>query len=165
MIPVDVDPCAPHHHCVYALVDPRDNTVRYVGYTAQYTDARLRDHLDMPVNPRVRSWLTELRRCFSAKPSIRVLEFCCGPTWEEREGHWIKHFRQRGHILNIDPGGICRDASGRLLPGIRKPKWQQRKKKRKKGKSHKGKQKWNGKIRDTFAASLADISARQMGRA
>lgn len=45
---------------LYALVDPRDGAVRYVGQTTQSLGARLAGHLTRP-SPRVGAWLEELQ--------------------------------------------------------------------------------------------------------
>lgn len=44
---------------VYALVDPRDNSVRYIGASTQTLQARLNGHLKSK-SPRVKAWVDEL---------------------------------------------------------------------------------------------------------
>lgn len=45
---------------VYALVDPRDNRVRYIGATTQPLKTRLYGHLKGPASRRVKAWVKEL---------------------------------------------------------------------------------------------------------
>ena len=51
---------------VYALIDPRDDTPRYIGQTTQSLTDRLRGKYA----PRVRAWMTELRTAGLAWPVI-----------------------------------------------------------------------------------------------
>jgi hypothetical protein len=56
---------------VYALVDPRNNAVRYVGQTVTLLTNRLAGHLASK-NPGIRAWTRELRQ-LGLRPTIRVI--------------------------------------------------------------------------------------------
>lgn len=45
---------------VYALVDPRDNSVRYIGATTKTLKVRLYGHLKGPTAKRVKAWIDDL---------------------------------------------------------------------------------------------------------
>ena len=93
---------------IYALIDPRDDGVRYVGVTRQKLEARLAQHLKSPTNWRTRAWFTELRSC-GLEPEIENLQQT-GRNWEIAEMQWIAWFRARGDLLNVDAGGMLVDA-------------------------------------------------------
>lgn len=94
---------------VYALVDPRNGKVCYVGHTTQSLDKRLSNHLAAakrsPGRP-VCTWINELAEQ-SCSPVVRTLELV-GPDlgWESRERWWIAHYRQIGWLANLTDGGL-----------------------------------------------------------
>jgi hypothetical protein len=95
---------------IYALVDPSDEGVRYVGVTNGDLEKRRRGHIAKPTNRMMRRWLVTC-----PEPSIRVL-FCATTHWDHAEQGWIEWFRERGELLNVDPGGMCRGKDGKLKP-------------------------------------------------
>src|SRR5215472_12997401 len=90
-------------YIIYALIDPRDESVRYIGIT---------DNMPMRFKAHVReagsitakgTWLAELRR-YGLQPTVRILEEMrlektqrC--LVEERERYWIRAFEQSGASL------------------------------------------------------------------
>lgn len=61
-------------HTVYALIDPRDNAVRYVGITEHSINKRLAEHLlGNDGNKAKMAWISELDR-LGISPIIRPLE-------------------------------------------------------------------------------------------
>lgn len=98
---------------IYALLDPRDMTVRYVGYTRKGLMERLANHVAKPPNERMREWIQRLRSSGQG-PLIRAITFVANDRWESAEMHWIAWFRVRGRLLNKDPGGLYRDGGGRV---------------------------------------------------
>lgn len=96
---------------VYALSDPRDGRVRYVGKTAQTLLERLAGHAKRQTNQAMRAWFRELRKLRKA-PAIDILEFVEYSEWEDAERGWIRWFCDRGELLNVDPGGEFRDSDG-----------------------------------------------------
>lgn len=92
---------------VYALVDPRNQAIRYIGAT-QNLHRRLLEH----VNPRevatsgvkVRSWVADLA-AEDLVPGVVMLEEVDGEHRQERESQWIYFGRSVGwDLLNIIGG-------------------------------------------------------------
>ncbi len=100
---------------VYALCDPRDEAVRYVGVTRGDLSKRLQFHVKDPTNAGMAQWLRHLASV-KVYPKITALEYVDFRDWEDAERGWIHWFRQRGRLLNVDPGGKYRDKRGRKLP-------------------------------------------------
>lgn len=92
---------------IYVLLDPRDGTVRYVGKTSLPVQERLAQHVARPPNGRVAAWFRELAG-LGLSPGVEVLTSCSARTWQGREKYWISYFLKRAHLMNADPGGLCR---------------------------------------------------------
>jgi len=93
--------------CIYALLDPRTNDIRYVGATNN-PYARMHGHLSAcrfkPHWPKSQ-WIAELGR-LNMRPTFCVLEGTNDNLWEESEQRWIDILSQEGHsLLNKAPGG------------------------------------------------------------
>jgi hypothetical protein len=99
---------------IYALVDPRDEQIRYIGKTEKRIAQRLQEHIERPVNGGTRAWIGELAG-FGLSPRIEPIT-CCGERyWEGQECFWVRFARMRGaRLLNRDPGGVCRNRDGSL---------------------------------------------------
>jgi hypothetical protein len=151
---------------IYALLDPGDDCVRYVGVTGESLPARLAGHRSQPTNRKMREWISKLANA-NQEPVIRLL-IAVDHGWQRAERAWIAWFLKRGELLNVDPGGLCRDKSGRLIPAMSKPanidwrpvKFLRHGKKRKKPKKV---DPW-GRHRYSASAKAAELSKRQMGR-
>lgn len=89
---------------IYALVDPRNDAVRYVG-RAYEPQIRLKAHLrsERAANPAKYRWLRELER-HGLFPRMEILEGVYG-SLEDADGHervWIQHFINAGaELTNI----------------------------------------------------------------
>lgn len=94
-----------HGPTIYALVDSRGG-VRYVGQTRAPLQARLDRHGAHPTNAAMAGWLAQ------GRPRIAALEQVSDAEWEDAERGWIAWFRQRGELLNVDPGGEYRTNVG-----------------------------------------------------
>lgn len=95
---------------IYALIDPRDGRVRYVGRTVNSLVRRLREHLYQSKRdkfkhlPRV-GWLSELA-LVGLKPTIQLLEICSIDNYQAAEKKWIAHYRaMHDDIVNANIGG------------------------------------------------------------
>jgi excisionase family DNA binding protein len=90
---------------IYALIDPRDKAIRYIGFSFDAQN-RLYRHLRGKDNPYKRHWLESLRE-IGLVPILQVLETIdAGPdaysTACEREQFWIdKMGRSGAPLLNI----------------------------------------------------------------
>lgn len=95
---------------IYALIDPRDQAVRYVGKTKQSLSNRLSQHCsDCTKYDRYRThragWIRQLER-LDMKPGIFLLEEVETELWEEAERYWIAHFHTQGaRLTNATSGG------------------------------------------------------------
>lgn len=90
---------------IYALKDPRDGVIRYVGKTKNALSKRLTAHRNEKRQTRKCRWLAKLRRD-GVEPAVVVLEEVQETTWEESERFWIKWCRISGFDLtNHTDGG------------------------------------------------------------
>jgi hypothetical protein len=92
------------NYVIYGLVDPRDEMVRYVGFTAQSLQVRLTEHLSESRRGAAGkgAWIRELVSA-GLQPRIAQLELTARNTWQERERWWISHFGDR--LTNLTAGG------------------------------------------------------------
>jgi len=94
---------------IYALVDPRDGRVRYVGKSDD-PDRRLRNHLLEVANghnrnPYFRWWINLLGKD-GLTPTVRRIMQCEQAAARDWERHWIWAFRWAGEKLtNLAAGG------------------------------------------------------------
>lgn len=109
-----------HEHefyTVYALIDPRDYTIRYIGITNDVYD-RFAQHLRPDgTNPEKDAWIAELRAA-NVMLIMKTLE-TVGTVEQarERETHWIHHHRFLGtHLYNLQVPTI------RIASSVRQPK-------------------------------------------
>ncbi len=89
---------------IYALVDPRNDAVRYVG-RAYEPQIRLKAHIrsERAANPAKYRWLRELEK-HGLHPHVEVLEGVYGSLQDAdvRERVWIQHFINAGaELTNI----------------------------------------------------------------
>lgn len=102
---------------IYALVDPRDNRIRYVGVTLK---DRREAHLKQPTNSRMREWLAALAE-EGHRPMIQLISYAPTARWEGAELEWVAWCRARGDLMNVDPGGNYRGHDGKpvgLMKGL-----------------------------------------------
>lgn len=149
---------------IYALLDPRDLRVRYVGMTRSSLDERLAGHRKQPTNKAMRRWFRDLTEA-GKEPVARLLS-APRDRWEDAERGWIAWFRQRGELLNVDPGGNCRKAGGAPIASKMRPPAPWNAKGRHGKRSHRPKKNdpWSH-VRKTAAAKVAEVSRRQMQNA
>jgi hypothetical protein len=91
------------------LVDPRDNTVRYIGQTNE-PQPRFRQHLNSdPVsNPAKYDWIHGLKKV-RLLPRQELVEgvYASRKVLDERESYWISYYLNQGAPLtNLDMGRI-----------------------------------------------------------
>lgn len=97
---------------IYALLDPRDQAVRYIGKTNQPLKRRLRDHIwDCVSQTTYRAYWVKHLLSLGMKPIITLLEEVPKEYWREAETFWIEYFRRIGaRLTNATCGGDGGDA-------------------------------------------------------
>lgn len=91
---------------IYGLIDPFDNSLRYVGFTKKTIEIRLLEHIGCKGNNNHKNnWIKSLISR-GRKPESFLIEEVYSDTWVDREKFWISFFRQIGcNLLNISDGG------------------------------------------------------------
>jgi hypothetical protein len=86
---------------IYALVDPRDISVRYVGRSRKPIARFLvhRSNAASPGNRRLHEWTRELA-ANDLRPMLLLIEKCPMLDAASSEQKWIDHFRARGPVFN-----------------------------------------------------------------
>lgn len=100
---------------IYALIDPRTNTVRYIGQTTKPIEVRLAGHLAAPA-PFVRSWIEELSFAGCTPQISPIREDVPADQMDEAEKEEIRAHAERGDILNVvgnQPGNARRRKASR----------------------------------------------------
>lgn len=103
---VEIGPCT----LIYALVDPRDGRVRYVGKTSQTMRRRLKAHMLAAAKGQRREWsarwVASVMRS-GMEPKAVVLQVVQpGGSWIGAERRWIARFKRRGcELTNLTNGG------------------------------------------------------------
>jgi predicted GIY-YIG superfamily endonuclease len=95
------------HTYIYALVNPEDDSVFYVG-KANRLQARLANHLSLSDSDGNRHKKNKIKKIKQRGflPELKVLEKCLQSEWKSREKHWIAYGRSNGWPLtNIVNGG------------------------------------------------------------
>ncbi len=83
---------------IYALIDPRDDTVRYVGCAID-VDERLSGHIHDKSNTPKCLWLADLKQQ-GLLPRVEVLETGCSFSGAfNREAYWIQKMLRSGAPL------------------------------------------------------------------
>ena len=104
---------------IYALTDPRDGGIRYVGKSVQ-PDKRFKYYLWNNEKRPVQVWVKELLSV-GLKPELVILESVAQSEWESRERHWISVMKDKNApLLNVAIGG--KGATGMKHDSIRKDK-------------------------------------------
>jgi len=91
---------------IYALIDGRDNTIRYIGKTIQSLNNRLSSHCSLNDNDLTHraNWIRELKT-LNLKPIIKLIEEVGENIWEDREIYWIDYYSKLYKLTNTDKGG------------------------------------------------------------
>ena len=110
---------------IYALIDPRDMSIRYIGFSFDAQNRLYRHLMNKSTNQYKKHWIESLRKLGLA-PILQVLETIdAGPdaysTACEREQFWIDRMSRSGasllniagtsHIYRRPRAGGVRDAS------------------------------------------------------
>lgn len=94
---------------IYALIDPRNGSIRYVGMSTN-PEQRLGRHVkqaisNAKVNPHKERWILGLI-ALGAKPMVAILAVSNEKDWPSEETYWIDFLKAKGEPLtNIRAGG------------------------------------------------------------
>ena len=92
---------APSRYHIYGLLDPRDQSLCYIGKTHKRREIRLREHIQAAMDGRkapVYVWIRELLEA-NLQPSIFVLEKLPGGSdWREAEQRHIAQWRSPENV-------------------------------------------------------------------
>lgn len=86
---------------IYALKDPRNNKLRYIGKSVALLK-RYFQHLKDSGDTRKARWIRKLLS-LGLKPDVISLEICDNNNWQEKEKFWIAHYKK--DLFNHTPGG------------------------------------------------------------
>lgn len=92
---------------MYALVNPINNEIRYVGKTTQSLTERLSKHLHDSLKNKHKTacWIKSLKK-LDMTPNIVELDFVVNDSWIECEQFWIMYFKFLGaNLTNHTKGG------------------------------------------------------------
>lgn len=94
---------------IYALLDPLNLEVRYIGKTNANINIRFTSHLREKKPSRKANWIRSIRIA-GRTPNIEVLEELDASSeisdWQEAERFWISYFRFMGaRLTNLTDGG------------------------------------------------------------
>lgn len=90
---------------IYALSCPDSGQVMYIG-KANKPEHRLKGHLRdcRRRKTNLYRWLNKLL-AEGKQPKLTIIETIAFEAWEDRERHWIAHYRSLGPLLNMADGG------------------------------------------------------------
>lgn len=99
-------PTIPQIAYIYALLDPRTNEVRYIGWTRN-PQARLHKHVSDSAKriTHCHNWVTQLLAA-GYRPLMQIIEETDFASYAERERFWIAFYRDSGaRLTNHSDGG------------------------------------------------------------
>lgn len=83
---------------IYALIDPRNNEVRYIGQTKNRTIRYKQHKQDQDENAAKHEWIAEIKS-LGLEPGYTILEEVDWDQRLKREKHWIQHHQSLGATL------------------------------------------------------------------
>jgi hypothetical protein len=117
---------APGKSVIYALVDPRNHAMRYVGKADNLTK-RVTAHIHDRADTRKGRWIRSLSK-IGLQPRVVILEEVEAAAWQQAERRWIARLRMDGcDLTNHTEGGegLCNpsDETRSKLRQIRLAEW------------------------------------------
>ena len=92
---------------IYALIDPRDGEIRYVGLTTNSLKVRLAKHVSDWRNTYRGRWVKLLKQ-LGLRPIIRLIQYVPIQHRGDAEVYWIALFRSKGcRLTNTGDGGLA----------------------------------------------------------
>jgi len=92
---------------IYALKDPRDNSIFYIGQTTNMKDRINRHIYKAKANPQLKGKNEIIRDLIANNltPTYDIIETCNDNNWAEREIYWIDYYQKLHGIENVTAGG------------------------------------------------------------
>lgn len=87
---------------IYALVDPRNSSIRYIGKSIDPIK-RLKGHLNDKASTKKARWIKSLLK-YGLKPEVVILELVDNDKWQEYERKWIAYYKSN-LLTNHTDGG------------------------------------------------------------
>ncbi len=102
---------------IYALIDPRNDQIAYIGMTSRSLQERWRGHLkqsELKTQTKKSRWLNKLNELgLLEEVQIIEIERTTDDKWAERERYWISYYR------NLNPELKNTTDGGEGIPGYR----------------------------------------------
>ncbi|HUY80090.1 MAG TPA: GIY-YIG nuclease family protein [Ktedonobacterales bacterium] len=90
---------------IYALIDPRDQTIRYIGKSNDPQFRLIRHIRSRRIGKTIKnSWIISLISQ-GLLPVLQTIEEVPVEHWEERERYWIQYYREQGSPLTNGTDG------------------------------------------------------------
>ena len=90
---------------IYALIDPRTDTLRYVGMTSRSPIIRFKEHIDRRKSSHTGNWIRSVLDD-GYVPEMEIIEIVTDDNWQSAERFWISYFRYIGcNLTNQTDGG------------------------------------------------------------
>lgn len=106
----------PRTGTIYALIDPRDGSTRYIGKTTQDPLERLARHLGAPTNPAMRVWINALG-AQGLVPQMHPLKTIPEDKLDAEEKRQIERHAKAGHRL-LNAPYYQRNLSDLFMPAL-----------------------------------------------
>ena len=98
---------------IYGLFDPRDDKIKYIGYTSTTLALRLQNHYSEAFsltsfrrNSFKNKWIRELKE-LGIRPLIKEIEKVDFSERKEKEIYWIKHYGRKNLFNETNGGDTC----------------------------------------------------------
>lgn len=92
---------------IYALIDPKTKTVKYIGKTSSRLSQRYASHIYYSKTSKDSkgAWIRNLIKK-GLRPELKVIEVVSSNIGNEREASWIQHYKDAGaELVNETKGG------------------------------------------------------------
>jgi group I intron endonuclease len=87
---------------IYALIDPRDKSVKYIGVSKDVR-RRYKEHLADFRYTKKAAWIRKMKR-LGLVIKVKLIEICTNKNWKSRERYWIKYY-SNNKLVNLTKGG------------------------------------------------------------
>jgi hypothetical protein len=107
-------------YCIYGLVDPRDNQLKYIGLSKSVMSRYYKHCNSLTENNKKSNWVKSLKNK-SLKPELLIIDECSGDEVEYLEQFYIAYYKSLGCLLtNGNSGGFRPKMSAEVIEKIRR---------------------------------------------